>query len=85
MDNATGPAGELFVAHFLVVCDQDRSGDFYRPVSGAEVLRDRVPEAGRRGGPAPDRARPAGISKSGIPPGPWNGPALAAKPVNGLG
>jgi catechol 2,3-dioxygenase-like lactoylglutathione lyase family enzyme len=27
----------------LVVCDQDRSRDFYRSVFGAEVLRDRDP------------------------------------------
>ena len=43
MDNATAPAGELFVTHFLVVSDQDRSRDFYRSVFGAEVLRDRDP------------------------------------------
>src|SRR5215472_17194696 len=43
MDNATAPADELFVTHFLVVSDQDRSRDFYRSVFGAEVLRDRDP------------------------------------------
>ena len=43
MDDATPPVGELFVTHFLVVCDQDRSRDFYRSVFGAEVLRDRDP------------------------------------------
>ena len=43
MDNATPPAGELFVTQCLVVCDQDRSRDFYRPVFGAEVLRARDP------------------------------------------
>jgi catechol 2,3-dioxygenase-like lactoylglutathione lyase family enzyme len=43
MDNATAPAGALFVTHFLVVSDQDRSRDFYRSVFGAEVLRDRDP------------------------------------------
>ena len=43
MDNATAPAGELFVTGSSVVCDQDRSRDFYRSVCGAEVLRDRDP------------------------------------------
>ena len=43
MDNANAPAGELFVTHFLVVSDQDRSRDFYQSVFGAEVLRDRDP------------------------------------------
>ena len=43
MDNATAPADELFVTHFLVVSDQDRSRDFYRSVFGAEVLRERDP------------------------------------------
>ena len=43
MDNATPLAGELFVTHFLVVSDQDRSRDFYQSVFGAEVLRDRDP------------------------------------------
>jgi len=43
MDNATAPAGELFVTHFLVVSDQDRSRGFYQSVFGAEVLRDRDP------------------------------------------
>ena len=43
MDNATPPAGELFVTAFLVVCDQDRSRDFYRSVFGADVVRVRDP------------------------------------------
>lgn len=43
MDNATAPAGELFVTQFLVVSDQDRSRDFYRSVFGADVVRDRDP------------------------------------------
>ena len=43
MDNATPLAGELFVTHFLVVSDQDRSRDFYQSVFGAEVLRERDP------------------------------------------
>lgn len=36
-------ADELFVTHFLVVSDQDRSRNFYRSVFGAEVIRDRDP------------------------------------------
>ena len=43
MNNATGPADEVFVTHFLVVSDQDRSRDFYRSVFGADVVRDRDP------------------------------------------
>src|SRR5262247_4110963 len=43
MNDVTAPAGELFVTHFLVVSDQDRSRDFYRSVFGAEVVRDRDP------------------------------------------
>jgi catechol 2,3-dioxygenase-like lactoylglutathione lyase family enzyme len=43
MNDATPPADELFVTHFLVVSDQDRSRDFYRSVFGADVLRDRDP------------------------------------------
>lgn len=36
-------ADELFVTHFLVVSDQDRSRNFYRSVFGADVIRDRDP------------------------------------------
>ena len=43
MNDATPPAGELFVTQFLVVSDQDRSRDFYRSVFGADVVRDRDP------------------------------------------
>jgi catechol 2,3-dioxygenase-like lactoylglutathione lyase family enzyme len=43
MNNATPPAGELFVTQFLVVSDQDRSRDFYQSVFGADVVRDRDP------------------------------------------
>jgi hypothetical protein len=43
MNDATPPAGELFVTQFLVVCDQDRSRDFYQPAFGADVVRDRDP------------------------------------------
>jgi catechol 2,3-dioxygenase-like lactoylglutathione lyase family enzyme len=43
MNETTPPAGELLVTHFLVVCGQDRSRDFYRAVFGAEVVRDRDP------------------------------------------
>jgi lactoylglutathione lyase len=43
MNDATPPAGELFVTHFLVVSDQDRSRDFYHSVFGADVVRDRDP------------------------------------------
>jgi catechol 2,3-dioxygenase-like lactoylglutathione lyase family enzyme len=43
MNDTTAPAGELFVTHFLVVSDQDRSRDFYRTVFGADVVRDRDP------------------------------------------
>ena len=43
MNDATPPAGELFVTHFLVVSDQDRSRDFYQSVFGADVVRDRDP------------------------------------------
>ena len=43
MNDATPPAGELYVTQFLVVSDQDRSRDFYRSVFGAEVVRDRDP------------------------------------------
>jgi len=43
MNDATPPAGELFVTHFLVISDQDRSRDFYQSVFGAEVVRDRDP------------------------------------------
>ena len=38
MNDATPPAGELFVTHFLVVSDQDRSRDFYQSVFGADVV-----------------------------------------------
>ena len=43
MNDATPPAGELFVTQFLVVSDQDRSRDFYQSVFGADVVRDRDP------------------------------------------
>src|SRR5258705_11048582 len=43
MNDATPPAGELFVTQFLVVSDQDRSRDFYQSVFGAKVVRDRDP------------------------------------------
>src|SRR5207237_9650247 len=43
MNDTTPPAGELFVTHFLVVSDQDRSRDFYQSVFGADVVRDRDP------------------------------------------
>jgi lactoylglutathione lyase len=43
MNDATLAAGELFVTHFLVVSDQDRSRDFYQSVFGADVVRDRDP------------------------------------------
>ena len=43
MNDATPPAGELFVTQFLVVCDQDRSRDFYQPAFSADVVRDRDP------------------------------------------
>src|SRR5260370_33763029 len=43
MNDATPPAGELFVTQFLVVSDQDRSRDFYQSVFGAHVVRDRDP------------------------------------------
>jgi catechol 2,3-dioxygenase-like lactoylglutathione lyase family enzyme len=43
MNDATPPAGDLFVTNFLVVSDQDRSRDFYRSVFGADVVRDRDP------------------------------------------
>ena len=43
MNNAMPPAGELFVTQCLVVSDQDRSRDFYRSVSGADVLRAACP------------------------------------------
>ena len=43
MNDATPPAGELVVTHFLVVSDQDRSRDFYQKVFGADVVRDRDP------------------------------------------
>ena len=52
MDNATPLAGELFVTHFLVVSDQDRSRDFYQSVFGAEVLRERGPNQARFRRPA---------------------------------
>ena len=35
MNDATPPAGELFVTQFLVVSDQDRSRNFYQSVFGA--------------------------------------------------
>jgi hypothetical protein len=47
MNEATPPAGELFVTQFLVVSDQDRSRDFYQSAFGADVVRDRRP--GHRG------------------------------------
>jgi catechol 2,3-dioxygenase-like lactoylglutathione lyase family enzyme len=43
MNDATPPAGELFVTQFLVVSDQERSRDFYQSVFGADVVRDRDP------------------------------------------
>jgi catechol 2,3-dioxygenase-like lactoylglutathione lyase family enzyme len=43
MNDATPPVGELFVTHFLVVSDQDRSRDFYQSVFGADIVRDRDP------------------------------------------
>ena len=43
MNDATPPAGELFVTQFLVVSDQDRSRDCYQSVFGADVVRDRDP------------------------------------------
>lgn len=43
MNDPAAPADELFVTHFLVVSDQDRSRDFYRSVFGADVVRDRDP------------------------------------------
>jgi lactoylglutathione lyase len=43
MSDATTPADELFVTHFLVVSDQDRSRDFYQKVFGADVVRHRDP------------------------------------------
>ena len=43
MNDATPPAGGLFVTQFLVVSDQDRSRDFYQSVFGADVVRDRDP------------------------------------------
>lgn len=43
MNDATPPAGELFVTQFLVVSDQDRSRAFYQSVFGANVVRDRDP------------------------------------------
>ena len=39
MNDATPPAGELFVTHFLVVSDQARSRDFYQKVFGAPLSR----------------------------------------------
>lgn len=43
MNNATPPAGDLYVTQFLVVSDQDRSRDFYQSVFGADIVRDRDP------------------------------------------
>ena len=43
MNDATPPAGELFVTRFLAVSDQDRSRDFYQSVFGADLVRDRDP------------------------------------------
>jgi lactoylglutathione lyase len=43
MNDATPPAGDLYVTHFLVVSDQDRSRNFYQSVFGADVVRDRDP------------------------------------------
>jgi hypothetical protein len=43
MSRATPPADDLFVTHFLVVSDQDRSRDFCQSVFGADVVRDRDP------------------------------------------
>ena len=38
MNDPTPPAGELYVTHFLVVSDQDRSRHFYQSVFGADVI-----------------------------------------------
>ena len=43
MNDATPPGGELFVTHFLVASDQDRSRDSYQSVFGADLVRDRDP------------------------------------------
>ena len=42
MNDATPPAGELFVTQFLVVSDQDRSRHFYRSVFGTDYIGDIV-------------------------------------------
>jgi catechol 2,3-dioxygenase-like lactoylglutathione lyase family enzyme len=42
-DDFPAPQAGSVVTHFLVVSDQDRSGEFYRSVFGARVLLERDP------------------------------------------